>query len=100
MSEDSHDWEEPVGLKKNELLILADILHEASNLYGNHGCNDYYISDTPENRELWEKYMDFCDPNDPDRQPQVTSKGIMANDSVMMAYLRMRICEVLDKWRG
>lgn len=40
--------------KHPEYKILADLLETASDEFSNHGCNDYELDDTPENRDLLE----------------------------------------------
>lgn len=39
-------------LSKTELSLIASILKEASSEFSNHSCNDYKLSNTPENKEL------------------------------------------------
>jgi len=40
-------------LTKNEMTHLLGFLEELSDRFGNDGCNDYAMEDTPENRELF-----------------------------------------------
>jgi hypothetical protein len=35
-----------------ERTVLAELLRLASDQFGNHGCNDHPLPDTPENREI------------------------------------------------
>ncbi len=41
-------------LNKNACKVLCDLLKLANEEFGNHGCNDYELPNTPENRELME----------------------------------------------
>lgn len=42
-------------LTKPELKILSDLLLLAAEQFSNHGCNDFPLPDTEENRQLWSK---------------------------------------------
>ena len=39
-------------LDANAWRVLSDLLEIASDEFSNHGCNDYELDNTPENREL------------------------------------------------
>lgn len=40
------------NLTPNQWRLLANILDLAADEFGNNGCNDYELPDTPENREF------------------------------------------------
>ena len=42
-------------LDKNTCAILAELLEMASDEFSNHGCNDWELPNTPENRALVER---------------------------------------------
>ncbi len=39
-------------LTKTQLLMTAKMLELASDTFSNHGCNDFYLENTPENLEF------------------------------------------------
>jgi hypothetical protein len=39
-------------MKPNILKLAAELLREAADEFSNHGCNDFWLPDTPENRQL------------------------------------------------
>jgi len=44
-----------MNLDKNACEVLSDLLKMADEEFGNHGCNDYELPNTPENRQLMEQ---------------------------------------------
>lgn len=39
-------------LTKTQLIMTAKMLEMASDTFSNHGCNDFYMENTPENHEF------------------------------------------------
>lgn len=39
-------------MTRNEMLYIVGFLNELSDRFSNDGCNDMYLVDTPENREM------------------------------------------------
>lgn len=39
-------------LSKTELQLIAKLLNSASDVFSNHGCNDFELANTPENVNL------------------------------------------------
>ncbi len=84
-------------LTKAEMLLAADLLEQASDEFANHGCNDCWIPDTPENREM---LLDMAKKNgdkdlteDDIINPSKYGLGVYFGDSGLMAYLADRIKE-------
>ena len=46
-------------MTKNELNMIAKLLQKASESFCNHGCNDYEISNTPENIKLLQDIEEY-----------------------------------------
>lgn len=44
-------------MNKKHAELAAELLEMAAEEFSNHGCNDYILKNTPENRELYEKMM-------------------------------------------
>ncbi len=40
-------------MTKNEVAFIVAFLNELDDQFGNDGCNDMYLKDTPENRKLF-----------------------------------------------
>jgi len=71
---------------KNILSIAADLLDIASDKASNAVCNDYYLKDTPENRELVLAMQIEQDPED--TELCIAQNGdILTFDHVLMSYL-------------
>ena len=75
-------------MTKAEVKILDDMLEDLDNHYGNAGCNDMKLEDTPENRqivELAEKDAGFVE------KLSVSKGKILTTDFVILSYLRKRL---------
>ena len=76
-------------MTKAEQKLAAELLNTASDKFGNHGCNDYSLPDTPENRKLVEASNKFNFGEDVELN---ISKGkIWTTDFSLMGYLADRL---------
>lgn len=71
-----------------EYKILANLLEMASDEFSNHGCNDYELDDTPENRALMDLALRWNAPNGPEEEWETrTYQGkIITMDYFLMSY--------------
>jgi hypothetical protein len=88
-------------LNKAELSLIQELLKLASEQFGNHGCNDYQIKNTPDNKTLLCKLIEWND--DPlqikEDLPEVLSskkKVLNTQDFSLMDYLAHRCKEELE----
>lgn len=65
--------------------LAADLLESASEEFSNHGCNDYPLENTPENRAFYEKMMKECSGEEITVAPG--KDKIYAQDWLIMSYL-------------
>lgn len=79
-------------LTKAELLLAAKLLEDAAEQYSNHGCNDYFIENTPEHRAivLAKTEHEGWEPEDINPDPDHLGR-IITDDSGMMDYLAHRL---------
>lgn len=78
-------------LNKTEWTILAQLLEMAADEFGNHGCNDFELPNTPENREFMER-MELWN-SGPNGEPMPLNvsrdgKQIYTMDSSLMYYFK------------
>jgi hypothetical protein len=77
-------------LTENECRIISDLLEMASEEFGNHGCNDYTIPNTPENYEMISKIIqrNGAGLSKEEMKPDVgdTGKRILTEDWMLMDY--------------
>lgn len=67
----------------NELsALIVDLLGLASDEFSNHGCNDFEVNDTPENRRLVQKLQTIFYGEHVDIR--VHDGKILSNDYVLM----------------
>jgi len=92
-------------LTKNEAAYIVGFLNELDNQFSNDGCNDMYLPDTPENREMYTKAEKLwvgenCDdeegvPLEDSLQVPYGSrkkeKKIGTNNQTILGYLRKRL---------
>ena len=84
-----------MALSKTEAAYIAAFLEELDDRFGNDGCNDMYVPDTPENRtmvaaaeQLW------AGTNETEPAPlQVRKKRISTGNETVIAYLKKRLCD-------
>lgn len=81
----------------SELLVLADLLNMADDEFGNHGCNDYELDNTPENYNLVKDALEWNGDSE-DREPTISPDGktIYTQDYFLMGYFAY-LCRKLDK---
>lgn len=74
----------------NAWAILAQLLDMADNEFGNHGCNDFELPNTPENRALMDAAERWNAPNGPAEEWELhisrDGKVIYTQDHFLMAY--------------
>lgn len=67
-------------LSQNDLAVFLDLLEQAAERFGNDGCNDYELDDTPENRALLHRSLESDD-------ELILHKGkLCANNSILFDY--------------
>jgi hypothetical protein len=77
--------------EKNILKMAAEMLSEFSKELGNHGCNDHWIPNTPENvKLLMEAHELNGDPEDFD-PPRKGDKELYVPDSFLVWFLSEKI---------
>lgn len=75
-------------LDSNAWKVLADLLKLAGDEFSNHGCNDYELPNTPENRELVSS-MHRWNSTNPDEQDIFYSEDgtkIYTQDAFLMGF--------------
>ena len=84
-------------LNKAELELISQLLELASNDFENHGCNDFDLKNTQENRFLMLEYEKDNNPNAPDDiRFDDDGQVIYGNDSALMSYMAERAKIVAD----
>lgn len=53
----------PGELSQSDWVVLYELLEMASMEFGNHGCNDFNLPDTPEHRCLLERVAAIVEPD-------------------------------------
>lgn len=72
-------------MDKAHAKLTAKMLKMAADEFSNHGCNDFTLENTPENRELYEKMMKECCGETVTVRPN--HEIIYAQDWMIMSYL-------------
>lgn len=90
-------------LTSAELTAISELLKEASEEYSNHGCNDYQMANTEENKAMLIDVVKFagCDEEEQAEEiKEITSckkKKLFIMDWLLMDYLADRCKEVAKK---
>lgn len=71
-------------MTKNEIKIAAELLNKASDAFSKHGCNDFDIPNTLENRMLVRNMQIALNEN---VSLNIRGGKIWVQDWIMMAYL-------------
>ncbi|MDO8942256.1 MAG: hypothetical protein Q7U75_03685 [Desulfobacterales bacterium] len=71
---------------------FLDILERASEEFSNHGCTEYWLPDTPDNRALVAR-IESGDGDDDHEGPETEENGIFVEDWVLLDYLAKGIRE-------
>ena len=84
-----------VTLSDTEATIVKRLLNMASETYGNHGCNDFSLEDTPEHRKLLAD-MDRWNSPDPDdwHEPEPYMGSLNTSDFFIMGYFAHRMTQI------
>lgn len=93
---------------ETELKILIEVLEMASSEFSNHGCNDFPLDPTEENKEFLIKMIrETCDEVDIEREINSLNKTsrtffdkkecYFSYDWVLMSYFANRCKEMLKK---
>lgn len=69
---------------KTDCLIAAEMLEVAADEFSNHGCNDYDIPDTPENRSFVERMIAASEW--PSEKVEAVRGRICVADYIVMRY--------------
>ena len=81
-------------LSKDELHLIAQLLEMASEQFSNHGCNDFKLPATKENKAMLLEMVDHCygeeDKKDALDRIAKSKKTIMTFDWMLMSYLAKR----------
>lgn len=84
-----------MALTKAELKLISELLELAAGNFSNHGCNDYEIDNTEENKQLLIEMInwngDECEIEE--EIPKIESckrKTLYAADFCLMSYLAAR----------
>ena len=88
-------------MTKNEVAYILGFLTELYDKFSTDGCNDMYLPDTPENREMYlaAEKLDFGDSAEPlEEALQVPygnkgEKKIGTNNQTIVRYLRERLMQ-------
>ena len=85
-------------ISENEARIMADLLELAADEFGNHGCNDFELAITDENRELIKAmYADVLDEHD--LEIPIHNGNYVENDSCLMQYLANKLNNLIESER-
>lgn len=86
-------------MTKNEIAYILGFLNELDDKFGNDGCNDMYLPDTPENRELYiaAATLDLEETGEEEIESVEDAlrgkKKIGTNNLMILAYLRKKLME-------
>lgn len=72
-------------MKKVDLEFAAKLLDLAAESFGNHGCNDYEIPNTPENLDFAKRLITWSDY--PEDKPNIHGEIIYLMDWEIMRFL-------------
>jgi hypothetical protein len=88
------------ALTKAELALISQLLQEASDEFSNHGCNDFTLPATEENKAIVaEMYRSCLGKEDADEEMEELENEkdeLFINDWMLMDYLANR-CKQLSK---
>lgn len=79
-------------MTKSENKVIAELLRLASNTFSNHGCNDFTLPDTEENRNIIAGMGRWADPDEP-RPVRVSEGKIWVQDWMLMDYMADKLEE-------
>ena len=74
-------------MNKSEWKVLSDLLDMADQEFSNHGCNDYELENTPENRKIAEDAEHYL-MDDAFKSIAISDDGnkIYPSDAILMGY--------------
>lgn len=89
------------GLSKAELKLIAELLDMANNEFGNHGCNDYAIPATDENKDIMREIItDTYDKRDVEESLEEVDESkdeLSVMDVVLFDYFAQRCKKLAEK---
>ena len=71
--------------------VIADLLGLASEEFANHGCNDFELDNTPENRELVEAMERWLDPANTSDLADYAGEKILTRNDLLMSFLAEKL---------
>lgn len=71
-------------MSPTESAYAAAFLDELGERYGNDGCNDFFLPNTPENRKLVQAALNW-NSQDPEERKIHTHKGLIETDNYLIA---------------
>lgn len=81
-----------MNLNEAEMKVLLGMLDDFSSQLDCDGCNDFYLDDTPGNRELVKAATAFCHEEDP-VEPKLHDGELLTTDTTLVRYLIRRLGE-------
>lgn len=89
------------GLSKAELKLMAELLDMASNEFSSHGCNDYTIPATDENKDLMREIIsDSFDKRDAAEAIEELGESkdeLACDDTTLLRYFARRCKNLAEK---
>lgn len=91
------------GLSKAELALMARLLEEAADEFGNHGCNDYTVEATDANKDIMKQVVsEAAGLTEPDLRDSIeeideSKDEIMTFDSLLYGYFADRCKKLAEK---
>lgn len=86
------------GLTKAELALISQLLEMASDEFSNHGCNDFKLPATEENKALMSRMIetsfDECDQEEALQDIIDAKDEIFTVDSMLMGYFARRCAQL------
>ncbi len=78
-------------MTKNEKTMLLGFMSELSERFGNDGCNDYTLPNTPENVEFVRAAETWSDPTEEFEPPDPGDDKIWTSNGVILDYLAHKL---------
>ena len=89
------------GLSKAELKLITELLEMATDVFSNHGCNDYAIPATDENRDILREVFSLMyeeyDLEDSLAELEDSKDELSVPDCVLFEYFALRCGKLAEK---
>jgi len=81
-------------MKSNYLKLASKLLKLASSEFSNNGCNDFYLDDNKENRDIvWQMYEEGFDEEAFDIEDHLHKGKLIVPDWLLMIFISKKLGE-------